>query len=238
VERESARTGRLVLVAENYCYKPLVRVLREEIARGSVGELRFVQVNALKSQRGDGWRADTSLAGGGALLEGGVHWIDLVAHLGPRVTAAHGVRAGSPEGPERSSLVVLEYEGGGVGTLCHSWETPGLLRGVQLSRIRGTRGSIVFESNGTVVVVWGQRRRFVVPDLRDVTGSRAMLEDFLAALRREREPLMTLRRAWEDVALVEAAYGGGGHGPGARATDRAPRRSAHRDVGDVQGQPA
>jgi predicted dehydrogenase len=103
-------------------------------------------------------------------------------------------------------LVVVEYADGGVGTLCHSWETPSPLRGVQLSRIRGTEGSILFESNGLVAAVWGRQRRLIVPGLADLAGFGAMFRDFLAALRGEREPLMTLERAREDLALVEAAY--------------------------------
>lgn len=102
--------GRRVLIAENYCYKPLLRVLREQLAAGVLGEPRFVQVSALKSQRGDGWRADPRLAGGGALFEGGVHWVDLVAHLGPRVAAVHGYRSGPGHGPERSMLVVVDTQ--------------------------------------------------------------------------------------------------------------------------------
>ena len=238
VEQARARSGRRVLVAENYCYKPLARALRAALASGAVGEPRFVQVNAFKSQGGDGWRGDPSLAGGGALLEGGVHWIDFVAHLGPPVVSVHGYRAGPSHGPERSMLVVVEYAGGAVGALSHSWETPSPLRGLQLSRIRGTEGSIVFESNGAFVVIWGRSRRVILPGLRDVAGFDAMFRDFLAALRGEREPLMTLARAREDLALVEAAYTGGRHGLDTGFADRARRRSAHLDLGHVQGQPA
>ena len=246
VERARARAGRRVLVAENYCYKPLVGVLRSLVASGVVGEPRFVQVSACKRQPSAGWRDDPALAGGGALLEGGIHWIDLVAHLGPKVVAVHGHRPGPGTGPERSMLVVLEYEGGAIGTLSHSWETPSPLRGLQLSRIRGTEGSILFESNGLAVSVWGRTRRLIVPGLADLQGYGAMFRDFLAALRGERAPLMTLERACADLALVEAAYRGtergaergGEHAAVDRAADRARRRGAHLDLGHVQGQPA
>ena len=206
VAEAAARASRRVLVAENYCYKPLAAVLKALLAAGAVGEVRFVQLNAFKSQRGDDWRADTALAGGGALAEGGIHWIDLAAHLGPRVVAARGLRPGLTEGAERSMLVVLEYEGGAFGTLCHSWEAPSPLRGLQLSRIRGTEGSILFESNGLFVAVSGRGRRLIVPGLADLQGYDAMFGDFLAALRGEREPVMTLARARSGIALVEAAY--------------------------------
>jgi predicted dehydrogenase len=206
VERaqEEAGGGR-VFVAENYAYKPLARTLRALLAAGAVGELRFVQINALKHQSALGWRASPETAGGGALFEGGIHWIDLIAHLGPRVLRARTVRAGARGGPERSSLLVLEYEGGAVGTLAHSWEIDARLRGLQLSRIAGTRGSIVFESNGLFVVVSGPARpRFVVPGVRDIGGYEAMFQDFLCAIHTGREPLMTLARARRDHELARA----------------------------------
>lgn len=201
---EAARAaGRRVLVAENYGYKPLLRVLREVLAAGEIGDLRFVHLNAVKRQAADGWRAD-----GGALLEGGIHWVDLAAHLGPAVRAAHGFPAGDGT-PERSSVVVLDYEGGGVGTLLHSWEIGSPLRGLRLSRIYGTAGSIAFESNGLFVAVYGRRKRLLWPGLRDLTGHRAMFRDFLGALRDGREPLMTLARARRDTEIVESACADG-----------------------------
>jgi predicted dehydrogenase len=201
-----SETGRRILVAENYCYKPLARVLRELLADEVVGEPRFVQVNALKLQPAGGWRADAAQAGGGALFEGGIHWIDLVAHLGPRVRTIRGFRSGNGGAPERSMLVVVEYDGGAVGTLAHSWEIPSPLRGLRLSRIHGTAGSIVFESNGLFVLVSGRRRRIAFPGLADIAGYRAMFRDFIEALASGRPPVMTLERARRDLELVEAAY--------------------------------
>src|SRR5262245_20900283 len=77
VEAAAREAGRRVLVAENYGYKPLLRVLRGLLAAGTIGDLRFVHLNALKAQPTAGWREDPSATGGGALFEGGIHWIDL-----------------------------------------------------------------------------------------------------------------------------------------------------------------
>lgn len=201
VERE---TDRRVLVAENYGYKPLARVLREVLAAGEIGDVRFVHLNAVKHQVPRGWR-DDGASGGGALFEGGIHWVDLAANLGLPVRGAQVFRAGN--GPlERSSVMVLSYEGGGVGTLLHSWEIASPLRGLRLSRIYGTAGSIAFESNGLFVAVYGRRKRVLFPGLHDIAGHRAMLRDFFEALRTGREPLMTLARARRDTELVESAY--------------------------------
>jgi predicted dehydrogenase len=82
------------------------------------------------------------------------------------------------------------------------------MRGLRLSRIHGTAGSIVFESNGLFVLVCGRRRRLVLPDLRDVGGYGAMFRDFFEALATGRPAVMTLERARRDHELVAAAYEG------------------------------
>ena len=75
VQEAAARAGRMVLVAENYYYKPLLRRLRAIVASGELGEIRLIQINAVKRQRAEGWCADPARAGGGALFEGGIHWV-------------------------------------------------------------------------------------------------------------------------------------------------------------------
>ena len=206
VRAAEARSGRRLMVAENYCYKPVARVLRELIASGALGEVRFFHLVAVKSQRRAGWRDDPAIAGGGALFEGGVHWIDLLANAGLEVESARGFRPGRGAGLERSMLVVVKYREGGVGTLAHSWEVPSPLHGLRMSRIFGTAGSAAFESNGIVVVVTGARRRLVFPGLRDINGNRAMWTDFLDVIRTGREPVMTAVRAQRGLELIETAY--------------------------------
>ena len=203
-----ALSGYRVMVAENYCYKPLARVLREVLASGALGEVRFIHLDAVKRQAVSGWRGDAEAMGGGALFEGGIHWIDLLANLGLRIETVHGFRPGDWQGHERSMLVVAEYEEGAIGTLAHSWEVPSLLRGLRMSRIYGTCGSVSFESNGLFAIVTGSRTRLILPGLRDISGYRAMFRDFLDTLRDGTEPLMTLARAQRDQELVEAAYHG------------------------------
>lgn len=205
----SARlVGRRVMVAENYFYKPLARALRELIGEGVVGDLLFVHVNALKAQRPAGWRRDPELAGGGALFEGGIHWVDLLANLGPRVEQVEGFLPGVNGTPsaDRSVLAVFRYSTGAIGTLSYSWETASALRGLRLSRVYGREGSIAFESNGLFLATWGRTRRLAFPGLRDISGRRAMWSDFVPALQENREPQYDLRHARRDLELVEAVY--------------------------------
>lgn len=206
VEEAAARAGRRVMVAENYFYKPLAEALRRVIAAGEIGEPRILSVSALKEQSTGDWRDREEMAGGGALFEGGIHWVNFMASLGLEVRRVQGFRPGRGEGPERTMVAVFEYAGGAVGTLYHSWEIGSPLRGVRMSAIHGTEGTVTFESNGLGVMVRGRKKRIRVPDPRDLLGYRAMFDDFFSALRSGREPRYTLAMARRDLELVEAIY--------------------------------
>ena len=197
--------GKRVLVAENYFYKPSLRRVRALIEGGVIGEPLFVHVNAIKRQRTDGdWRDDAALALGGALYEGGIHWIDFMANLGLDVRGVRGFRAGS-SAPDRSMMIAFEYAAGAVGMLSYSWEVPSTARGLRLSKIYGKAGTITFESNGLWTFVHGKKTRFYL-GLRDLAGYRAMWDDFVRALTGGGEAAMTLAHARRDLALIEEAY--------------------------------
>jgi UDP-N-acetylglucosamine 3-dehydrogenase len=204
---DAERTSqRRVFVAENYFYKPLVRRLRDILSTDQLGEILFLHINALKEQRAEDWRADTTLSGGGALFEGGIHWVDFLANIGLEVSAARGFRPGVTAGPERSMLLVLEYTNGAIGTLSYSWEVHSPLKGIRISRIYGTRGTVVFESNGIFLAQTGRRRRILIPGLREIAGYAPMFRDFLAAMQEGREPEFSTARARRDLELIEQAY--------------------------------
>lgn len=198
--------GRRVLVAENYYYKPMAEALRGVLASGDLGEVRLLSVNALKAQSSGGWRDRPEVAGPGAFFEGGIHWVNFMANLGLDVARVQGFRPGSHEAPERTMLAVFEYAGGAVGTLGYSWEIASPLKGLRLSAVYGTRGTATFETNGLFLAVRGRRRALRVPDPRDLLGYGAMFDDFLAAIRGEREPRFGLSLARRDLELVEQVY--------------------------------
>lgn len=193
--------GRRVFVAENYPYKPAADHLRRLIIGGDLGDVRFVTINATKRQHAHGWRADPVMGGGNALFEGGVHWISFAASLGLEVEAVRGFATAGDD----SSLVVLQYASGAVGTIAFSWELAAPLRGLRLSKVQGTRGAVTFESNGLALVATGRRPMVSVPAFHDPMGSRAMWLDILRAMRTGVEARYTLEMAQRDLRLVEQA---------------------------------
>lgn len=205
VRLEAVAAHRQVFVAENYVYKPIAEHLRSVIEAGELGEVRFVSVNATKRQPPTAWRANPALSGGGALFEAGVHWISFMSRIGLVVETVQGYSVGRTQGPDQSSLVVFRYAGGAVGTLAHSWELAAPLRGLRLSKVQGTRGAVTFESNGLAAYTTGGRRSIQLPALSDPLGYRAMLGDFVGALRSGRDPRFTLDMAQSDLRRLEEA---------------------------------
>jgi UDP-N-acetylglucosamine 3-dehydrogenase len=204
VDAAARAAGRLVMIAENYFYKPVAETLREIIASGDLGEVRFITVNALKRQKTGDWRDDPAMSGGGAMFEAGVHWINFMVNLGLQVSSVHAFRAGAADGPDRSSVVVVRYGNGAIGTLAQSWEIPSALKGVRLSKVFGTIGSVTFESNGVFALERARRTRLLFPGFRDMLGYRAMFTDFFASLRSRGQPRFSFALARRDLAYLEA----------------------------------
>jgi predicted dehydrogenase len=210
------RAGRVVLVGENDHYKPLAVELRRLLASGAVGDLVFghFATIARRLKRADDWRNDLAMAGGDAFFEEGIHWLHIAGSLGPRITSIQGFRpelsAATDDAGDRrpkSMLAAFRYDTGAVGALYYSREIPSLFRGLRMSKLFGRRGVISFESNGTIVLVRGAGvPRVIVPGFRDIRGYRAMYRDFVAAVRGERAPEMSLERALEDHRLMDQIY--------------------------------
>ena len=198
----ATHTGRRVFVAENYAYKPLLALLRRQISSGMLGDVRFITLDATTRQHGTDWRSDARLSGGGALFEGGVHWVSFAASLGLAIRSVHGFRAGPGRGAHESTAVILEYECGAVGMLKHSWELEAPLRGLRMSKVQGTRGAVTFQSHGFMAYCSGARKSAHL-FVRDPLGYRAMFRDFLGALQTGRQPRFTLDMARRDLELLE-----------------------------------
>jgi len=209
VRKAAKEAGKRVFVAENYFYKPLAIKLRGLIQSGVIGEPLFVHVNALKEQRiptGRDWRGDLNLSGGGALFEGGIHWINFIANLGFEIKAVRGLRPGARTEFEKSILVNVEYAEGPVGSLYYSWETPSLFKGLRLSKIYGRAGSITFESNGVFIFVRGKKKQFIFPSFGDIAGYKGMFADFIKSIRENIDAKFNLDLAERDLKLIETIY--------------------------------
>jgi predicted dehydrogenase len=198
------------MVAENYYFKPSLKVLKEYLKKEYIGKPLFIEVNRVNLQENTGWRTNARMMGGGALLEGGVHWINMISQLGGGVKEVLAVQPHTNyamKAPFEDSLqVLLRFENGAVGKLLHSWNITTRLRGIQFSRIYGTEGTILFESNGLIILLAGKKTKICLPNISDFPGYKAMLREFISCLKEDRDPAMSIEIARRDMQVILAAY--------------------------------
>ncbi len=216
IEAATSKSSATLMIAENYYYKPSTRLLRETLAWGGIGVVERIRVGKRSRQVAEGWKSAY-----GALLEGGIHYVALVADLvdsslSPQQEMAELVEptdvvAQFPtwDGTsERQSVLRLAYEGM-EAQLHYAWDVPAVLKGtLQHCRIDGSEGRVVFECNGIYVDVRGPGRRGLsFPGFADLMGYGAMIQDFLDCVGgRSNAPYSDLQRARRDLQIIWRAY--------------------------------
>ena len=103
--------------------------LREVIARGDLGRIVKTKGYGIHVNWGpSGWFVDPGLAGGGALIDMGVHALDTVRFLlgdpAPRSVYARLGTAFGRYDVDDLGLLVVEWEGGAVSTIESGWWNP------------------------------------------------------------------------------------------------------------------
>ena len=119
-----AATGVKHMCAFNYRFVPAVRLAREMIEAGELGEIRHFRGRYLQEWGDDPtldiWRFDADEAGSGALGDLGAHVIDLARYLVGEIASGLGARRGrSCPGREVDDAIeaVVAFESGAVGTI-------------------------------------------------------------------------------------------------------------------------
>jgi len=165
------------------------------------------------------WRGTLALDGGGALMNQGVHTVDLLLWLmgdvkrvyAKALTALHTIES------EDTVVATLEFANGAVGTLEAATSVyPGYQRRVELT---GSEGTIILEHDRIVAADLRTPLTEPVdlaeasgnlsassPVVADVSGHRKLLEDFLRAIETNGQPLCDGSEGRRSIALVQAIY--------------------------------
>ncbi len=199
------------VVAENYHYKPFIKIVREHIENGLIGDVLFIELNKTNKDEISGWRTDAEIMGGGALLEGGVHWINALLSLaGAYPVEALAIKPDvnyTTDVPFEDSIILcVKFDNGLVGKLLHSWRIPNPLKGVGISKIYGTDGVITFESNGLYVSLKGKKKKRSFINPADFLGFKAMHKEFIDAYKADKDWQPSLERTKVELNLIETAY--------------------------------
>ncbi len=212
--------------------KPHIRQLKSWLAQNLLGKILFVDARVkwyrppeyYSSSR---WRGTLALDGGGALINQGIHTIDLLLWLlgdvarvqGRTATLLHKIEA------EDTAIATFEFASGALGvfhatTAAH----PGYPRRVEIS---ATEGTVILEHDRILAANLrdSPAAQTIAQDLAalnelardenessssaavsDFSGHQAVLEDFLAAIQQNRAPACDGLEGRRSIALVEAIY--------------------------------
>ena len=211
---------------------PDIRALHDAIRAGELGDLVLgtATVPYFRPQSyydSAAWRGTWSLDGGGALMNQGIHLIDLLLWLmggEAEVVGASGGAAQHEIEVEDCVVAALRFSSGARGTIAATTAAaPGFPHRVE---VYGSRGGAQIE--GDALVRWeGDAPRIrpqapaavaagsgASPTGIGTLGHTLIMQDFVAAIREGRDPLVDGAEGRRSLALVLAIYEAAGLGGG------------------------
>jgi UDP-N-acetylglucosamine 3-dehydrogenase len=214
---EAARSaGTVLMPAHNARFgRPFV-AMRNAVARGDIGEVRAFRC-AWGHAGPEGWAPDAdwfrdrALAGGGALIDLGVHAADVLrAVLGDEPAAVCALLwpdrgdsgSGRRDQVEDLAQLVVRFSQGALGTLQASWAVSAG-SDHQLT-IQGTGGTLHLDDHTPPTLLpsgGGEPLRLPLPE-----ESRGVFDAFVDAVEHGSQPAVTADDGRAAVALVAAAY--------------------------------
>jgi predicted dehydrogenase len=147
--RRVAATGVVHMCAFNYRFVPGVRLAREMIEAGELGEIHHFRGRYLQewgATDADAWRFRKEAAGSGALGDLGTHVIDLARYLVGEIESVSGEVATFKPGREVDDAfeAAVRFEGGAVGTIEATRFATGR-KNAFAWEINGSKGSLAFD---------------------------------------------------------------------------------------------
>jgi predicted dehydrogenase len=218
VAAEAAARGTWASVALVQRYDPLWRVLDRLRDDGTLGRVAHLHLRAINGppQRyadwGSGWMLDPATAGGGALLNLGIHGADFFRHLvqEPVQVAGGAVTRRAHDLPiEDFGAMILQSASGVLGTIEAGYTYPDAAAGMTRSGESETRvgGSGVYlvarGADVTKVTAAGEE---VLAGARAGERYREWMFDSLARFRAGRPPAAGIADCLEALQLIADAY--------------------------------
>jgi UDP-N-acetyl-2-amino-2-deoxyglucuronate dehydrogenase len=166
-----------------------------------------------------GWRGTWEMDGGGALMNQGIHSVDLIQYImGPVKTIFAYTRTLARKiEVEDTAAAVLEYENGALGVIQATTSIyPGLPRRIEVS---GDKGTIIVEENSiTNWIIEGSeipddiktdkagRTSASDPAAFGIEGHVMQISDMVDAVRNNRKPLVDQYEGRKPVEIILAIY--------------------------------
>lgn len=217
------KTGVTLCVFFQMRFDPLTQKLKSLIDTGKLGRLIWNSTTALwyrtdEYYRSGSWRGKWAHEGGGVLINQGVHVIDLMLYLTgmpARITAQMRTLNHQIE-VEDGALAMLEYPDNRLGLIQATVAAyPGYPERLE---IVGTNGSAIYH-RGQARLEWhlqnpcedGEQQTEIssgasAPMNINAAGHTTQFQDFAAAIRERRRPLIDGYEGRKSIQLIEAIY--------------------------------
>ena len=204
--------------------KPDVRRMKALVDHGRLGapilaDARVKWYRPPSYYAGSRWRGTRALDGGGALMNQGVHTVDLLLWLfGPvRRVAARTATALHAIEVEDTAAALLEFANGALGTLeATTAAFPGYSRRLELT---GSNGTLILDGDDLTAIDLQDARpderpsaaaaatlSAASPVVADVSAHVRVFDDFLRAVAARTPPCCDGPGGRASVALIEAIY--------------------------------
>lgn len=191
---------------------PQVVRAKQLIAEGAIGRVTLVRGHysgRMDLPEGE-WRVDPEIGGGGAMLDMACHRLEVQLNLGGPVTEVMAMvdTVAMPWRVDDSACLTLRFASGALGVHSTTLTSPPRYDFIEVD---GTEGKLLLDP----MEHWADHLRLIRPEgevripVQPVTSELqdlAMLEDFVRAVRDEREPECHGAAGFQTQALIAAAF--------------------------------
>lgn len=219
VVNAAKEAGKLCAPISQLRFSDSVVAVKKAIDDGLLGRITLIDLSMkyfrAESYYKGSWRGTFAMDGGGALMNQGIHGIDIMRFLGGNVTEVQGTVKTLVHDIEVEDTAVANviFENGALGTICGATSVrPGYPRRMEIC---GDKGSIVMEED---TIVRADVEGFSFEKSESVAGGhndpaaisseghRKQYTDILAALQGEKELAYSATDAAETVRLIASVY--------------------------------
>lgn len=216
------KNGVKLAVVSQLRFNDAVKKAKKAITEGRLGKILLGDVymkyyRSSEYYSSSAWRGTWAMDGGGALMNQGIHGIDILQYLAGPVKSVSAICKTLDRDieVEDAANIIVEYEHGGIGviqgTTC---TTPGYPRRLEIT---GTKGTIVIEEDtiikwdiegeeGEITAEKTDVASFKDPSAFNNENHKRQIEDLINAVKEDRPPLVDLYEGKRPVEIILAAY--------------------------------
>lgn len=219
---EAASRNLQVGVVSQLRFSPSIQLVRQAVQEGRLGKILFTELN-MKYYRntdyfsGSTWRGTKKMDGGGALMNQGIHGVDLLQYIAgmPQVVFAQSRTLLHAIEVEDTLNAMLLYENGALGNIVATTSVyPGFSRKLTIC---GENGTVGLEEDS--ICCWEMKDGSKAPDFETTTvcgsndpskigceGHVRQIANFAQAIRGEETLLVDAQEGCKPLRMIWSIY--------------------------------